>query len=502
MNIILADIAVRYSTSELFNKLGIKLPETVKNNIVASTNQQKTPIPSSGEFIKEGSRNNTLTGIAGRLRKSGLGLEAIEAALKAINSTQVNPPLPDNEVSQIAKSIMRYDTDANFQDIKSIQPAPRLALFDGLIEFLSLDPEPRTYVLHDLIVAVKVCVLAGLGGVSKTMLSMQLAVCVALGLPFMNKKTLEGAVMLILGEEDADEISRRFNAIVKFMRLNDEQIALVKMRVRAFPMNGLDARLTKKQIGALEPTDFTAEVITASKALATEAGMPVRLIMLDHAGLIHGGEFNSREDVVQTMRQVNYIAQECEAATLVLAHSPKTAVGKDKADSNDVAGSAAWVDLARAVFVLRTMDDAEGKKFGINTDMRKNYASLSIVKNNYGPTGDSYWLRRNTVESHSVSVLEHVNLLLPIEPLKGGEELQKRITSKIEYHNGKYSRRGFIDAHIGKDSNIKAPKRAIERALDELIEQEVLLIKPPTLETRKQFSLHHKVKETLHLNVV
>ena len=502
MSYILADIAEPYSTSELFNKLGIKLPETVKNNIDTSTKGPNKPKPFRTESIIEGDRNNALTRIGGRLRRSGLGLEAIEASLKAINSAQVNPPLPDSEVSQIATSIMRYDTEANFQVIKSIQPSPRLESSEGMIEFSYSDPPPRVYVLQDMIVAVKVCVLAGLGGVSKTMFSMQLAVCVALGLPFTSKKTLEGAVMLILGEEDADEISRRFNAIVKFMRLNDEQIALVKMRIRAFPMNGLDARLTKKQIGALEPTDFTAEVITASKALATEAGVPVRLIILDHAGLIHGGEFNSREDVVQTMRQVNYIAQECEAATLVLAHSPKTAVGKDKADSNDVAGSAAWVDLARAVFVLRTMDDVESKKFGINTDMRKNYASLSIVKNNYGPTGDSYWLRRNTVESHSVSVLEHVNLLLPIEPLKGGEELQKRITSKIEYHNGKYSRRGFIDAHTGKDSNIKASKRAIERALDELIEQEVLLIKPPTLETRKQFSLHHAVKETLHLNVV
>ena len=147
------------------------------------------------------------------------------------------------------------------------------------------------------------------------------------------------------------------------------------------------------------------------------------------------------------------------------------------------------------------MDEAEGKKFGINTDMTKNYASLSIVKNNYGPTDESYWLRRNTIESHSVSVLEHVNLLVPIAPLKGGEELQRRIISKIECQNGKFSRRGFIDAHTGKDSNLKATKRGIVRALDELIAQGEILIKSPTSETRKQFNLHHTIKETLHLNV-
>ena len=500
INYILADISIPYSTNSLFNMLGIKPPETVDYKHIIKPNINT--LQPNGDLIIECNRNNTLTSIAGNMRRIGLGQEAIEATLLAVNEAQVNPPLPNIEVEQIAKSMMRYPSAKDSISTEYSANLPGLASVNGLIEFSHTDPSPRLFVLQDMIVAVKVCVLAGLGGVSKTMLAMQLAVCVALGLPYMNKSTLEGAVMLILGEEDAEEISRRFNAIVKFMKLSDEQIALVKMRIRAFPMNGLDSRLTKKQIGALEATQFSAEVIAASKALMIEAKAPVRLIVLDHAGLIHGGEFNSREDVVQTMRQVNFIAQQSEAATLVLAHSPKTAVGKEKADSNDVAGSAAWVDLARAVFVLRTMDDAEGKKLGINSDMRKNYASLSIVKNNYGPSGDSYWLRRNTVESHSVSVLEHVNLLLPIEPLKGGEELQKRIFNKIAQQSGKYSRRGFIDAHTGKDSNLKATKRTIETALDELIEQEVLLIKPPTLETIKQFNLHHTIKQTLHLNVV
>ena len=209
---------------------------------------------------------------------------------------------------------------------------PRLASTDGMIIFSDIPPPPRIYVLQDLIVAVKVCVLAGLGGVSKTMMSMQWAVCVALGLPYMGKATLEGAVMLILGEEDCDEIARRFTAIVKIMDLSNAQKVLVQKRIRAFPMNGLDCRLTMKQGGALESTAFTTEVIEAAKALEVESGMALSLIVLDHAGQIHGGEFNTREDVVQTMRQVNFIAQKSEAAVLVLAHSPKTAVGKETAD--------------------------------------------------------------------------------------------------------------------------------------------------------------------------
>ncbi|CAN1529276.1 AAA domain containing protein [Methylophilaceae bacterium] len=496
MNVILADIAETYSTNDFFAALGVTWsPSKYKQS---NSKSKTSPSLASGDLIIESQRNNALTSLAGSMRRLGLGYESIEAALIATNESQVNPPLPDLEVRQIAASIMNYAA-GNISATNGFSAAsPRLASADGLIDFSHIAPEPRIYVLQDLIVAVKVCVLAGLGGVSKTMLSMQLAVCVALGLPYMGKKTLEGAVMLILGEEDAEEISRRFNAIAKKMSLSDEQIALVKARIRAFPMNGLDARLTKKQVGALESTEFTAEVIAASKELTIEAELPVRLIVLDHAGLIHGGEFNSREDVVQTMRQVNFIAQESEAAVMVLAHSPKTAIGKEKADSNDVAGSAAWVDLARAVYVLRTMDEAEGKTFGIGSDMRKNYASLSIVKNNYGPTGGEFWLQRVTVESHSVSVLEHVNLSVPLAPVTGIEALQKRIISIITQHQGKYSRRGFIDAYTGDKSYIKAPKRTIEIALDNIITSGEVTIKPPTDEVRKQWNLHHTVKETLH----
>jgi hypothetical protein len=148
------------------------------------------------------------------------------------------------------------------------------------------------------------------------------------------------------------------------------------------------------------------------------------------------------------------------------------------------------------------MDDAQGKEFGINPDLRKDYASLSIVKNNYGPTGDSFWLKRTLIESHSVSVLEHVNLTIPAQPLKGGDVLQKRILTKIAMHQGKYSKRGFIDAHTGSESNLKATKRAIKTALDDLIANGEVILKAPSPELRKQLTLHHTIKETLHLNIL
>ncbi len=376
---------------------------------------------------------------------------------------------------------------------------PRLASSEGLINFSDTPPLPRTYVLEDLILAVKVCVLAGIGGVSKTMLAMIWAVHIALGLPWNGKRTLLGAVLLILGEEDKDEIERRFNAIAKALKLTKEQIELLQKRIRAFPMNGLDSRLTKQQEGSLEGTTFSSEIIAATKTLKMESGVPVRLIILDHAGLIHGGEFNSREDVVQTMRQVNYIAQESTSAVLVLAHSPKASVGKDKADSTDVAGSTAWVDLSRFVGVLRPMDETEGKELGIDAELRKNYVSLAIVKNNYGPTGDKYWFHRMTVENYSVSVLNPVELVRPIAPIKGSEQLHARILTKVSTVPGQYSKSGFRDSFSGKSDALKASKSEIEIALNEMLNKGSIYLRAPTPEEKKQFSLHHTTKQVLDI---
>ena len=191
--------------------------------------------------------------------------------------------------------------------------------------------------------------LGGLGGVSKTMWLMMLAVSIALGDEFLGKETKVGSVLLILGEEDQGEIDRRFNAICSFLSLDQHQAQLVGERVRAYPMTGQDARFTKITGGSLEGTEFPAEVIAAANELVDESGCPLALVGLDHAGLIHGGEFNSREDVVQTMRQAEHVSQELGVATLVpcwltegkeFGTKPvKSSIGKEDADQNDVTGS-------------------------------------------------------------------------------------------------------------------------------------------------------------------
>jgi putative DNA primase/helicase len=61
-----------------------------------------------GDAIPEGQRNDTLTSLAGTMRRRGMGAEEIEAALLVTNNKRCEPPLAEDEVRKIASSVCRY----------------------------------------------------------------------------------------------------------------------------------------------------------------------------------------------------------------------------------------------------------------------------------------------------------------------------------------------------------------------------------------------------------
>jgi len=62
----------------------------------------------AGDRIPAGQRNATLTSYAGAMRRRGMAPEEILAGLLAINSRRCDPPLSEDEVERIARSVGRY----------------------------------------------------------------------------------------------------------------------------------------------------------------------------------------------------------------------------------------------------------------------------------------------------------------------------------------------------------------------------------------------------------
>lgn len=89
-------------TKELLMEIANGTPEYIPSK----PKQAMLKIP---DEIPEGERNNTLASLAGRLRIRGLGEEEILQRLLTENQLKCKPPLPEEEVRTIAKSISRYE---------------------------------------------------------------------------------------------------------------------------------------------------------------------------------------------------------------------------------------------------------------------------------------------------------------------------------------------------------------------------------------------------------
>ncbi len=84
----------------------MELPEPLLQRLPRA--EESRPRVSETAKIPKGQRNVRLASQAGRLRHMGFSEDGIRAALQAENIEYCEPPLPENEVDGIAKSISRY----------------------------------------------------------------------------------------------------------------------------------------------------------------------------------------------------------------------------------------------------------------------------------------------------------------------------------------------------------------------------------------------------------
>lgn len=375
---------------------------------------------------------------------------------------------------------------------------PLLPLEAGLLVLSKLPPPKRLWAVDKLIALGKYAVLAGLGGISKTILTIVWGVHVALGKSWAGLAVSEGAVLMLLGEEDRADIAARFGAICRNM--TDDDRRKVQKRVLAFPWNGKDMRVTMQMEGNPMETHLPTDIIMAAHAHAERCGAPVRLIVLDHARLAIGGNPNDAEHVTEVTRVMTKIADATGAAVVLIAHSPKTAITKGKsgeaADAADVAGSIAWVDNARAALVLTTMREDEGRKYAIDAEDRHRYAKLQLVKANYAPTGWECWLQRVVVPEYEVAIPTHVLLVPPLQ-IKQDAKLEARILELVADMPGQLSPTKVRDRYSGLKKKLLASEGDVETATDKLLSDGRLIARAPTAAERTKFGLSGNTRSVL-----
>ncbi|NPV52638.1 MAG: AAA family ATPase [Firmicutes bacterium] len=150
------------------------------------------------EPIPEGQRNATLTSIAGSLRRRGADEGAILAALKAVNQERCKPPLPEEELANIAKSVGRYP--ARGQGAKQgpqVGPPPSISAVDLMKKEF---PDP-VWVIPELL-PEGLTLLGGKPKMGKSWLALGIALAVACGGRVLGKIAVEKHDAIYLALED------------------------------------------------------------------------------------------------------------------------------------------------------------------------------------------------------------------------------------------------------------------------------------------------------------
>jgi hypothetical protein len=282
------------------------------------------------DTVPEGRRNNTLTAMAGMLRKQGASETVMLATLNGINRALCSPPLPDDEVRSIVRSIARYPSDPDDE----IAPTDRTPLGDDpsrLAPVIFTDEEleamelpPAKWIVPGLIPA-GVTLLAGKPKVGKSWLALSLAQAVAEGAPCFGR-TVEGGAVLYLALEDTR--TRLRNRLRKLRARPTGRLSFSTSWTRL--PNGetfIEDWLTRTE----EPLLIVVDVFALLRHEAAKPGY-------DYA------------DDYKAMRILKQIADKHEVAVVVLHHERKLAAD-DPLDS--VSGTTGLTGSVDTILVLQ-----------------------------------------------------------------------------------------------------------------------------------------------------
>lgn len=163
-------------------------------------------------------RNHTLTSLAGTMRRRSMSQEAIEAALLVENKAKCQPPLDEDEVRSIARSVGRYPPGATpglgYQAGGSFNE-PNEAAPLRVRRMADVAPELVSWLWWPYIPKGKLTLLEGDPGVGKSWVALAIATAVSLGKGLPGEEAGEPANVLLASAEDGlgDTIRPRLDAM-------------------------------------------------------------------------------------------------------------------------------------------------------------------------------------------------------------------------------------------------------------------------------------------------
>lgn len=284
----------------------------------------------------EGGRNDMLTRLAGSMRRAGFAIESIREALHKENYVRCEPPLPGSEVEGILSQAEKWEGgEEHAQGAAIAHRAPLLWL-----DLMTKEPAPRQWVIPHWIPAGHLTLLAGRGGIGKTLLAQHLASAIALGRSYLEEIEPKRVLMWAC-EDDHDELWRRQIAINNLLATPFDKLE-GKFYLHSYA--GADVTLMAPAFGALERRPMLEELAAQVRDYKAD------IVLLDNIARLYGGNENDRHSVTTFCALVQGAC--APAAVLLIGHPSKQ-------PGSEFSGSTAWEGAVRArLYFSDRMPDA------------------------------------------------------------------------------------------------------------------------------------------------
>ena len=253
----------------------------------------------------------------------------------------------------------------------------------GVSDFLDHEPKPRVWILDDLLPLGVVGLLAAGGGTGKSFLTLQLAISVATGIPFLGIEVTDpGAVLLICAEDERDELHRRVWRIIQLMReglgFTESDDELLRERLFIASRVGEDNLMTQVIEGIAERRSIGEQI-----RLTAEQIPALKLIGLDPIVRFRGGDENNNDHATRFVEAVETL-RAATGATIWLAHHMNKEglrVGAERLSVESLRGASALFDGVRWAAAMGTLSKDVAEDYGIDPEkvLRRRTKPISVT---------------------------------------------------------------------------------------------------------------------------